>query len=103
MFISFPLDYGSAASTAYPPFWDQPEADLWLNPDECVQERLRDFSGVDSIAAPIVALIVFMTVQFLERNGPIIEFSKEGTMAPYLKEGQISDDMMTTEKFEDEY
>lgn len=54
---------------------------------------MRDFTGLDSLIAPVVTLVVFVIVQFLERNGPIIEFSKDGPMAPYLKEGQISDDM----------
>jgi hypothetical protein len=74
--------------------------------DECEQERLNDFTGVDSLVSPLVCLLVFVSVQFLERNGPIIEFSKDGLMAPYLKEGQVSDDdkdaVIGTEKFDDD-
>jgi len=97
------LDYGSAANTLYPPFFDVPEADKWLDVEECEQTRLKDFSGVDSLAAPIVALIVFVVVQFLERNGPIFEFSKDGVMAGYLKEGQVSDDMEEAQKVEEKF
>ncbi len=82
-----------------------PEADKWLDVEDCVQPRLNDLSGIDSLAAPIVALVVFVLVQFLERNGPIIKFSEEGVMAPYLKEGQISDDMVEddeVDKFEED-
>ena len=83
------LDYGSAASTAFPPFWDEPAEDLWdADAEPCEQKRFNDLTGVDSLTAPLVGLVVFVTVQYLERNGPIIEFAEEGVMAPYLKEGQ---------------
>lgn len=82
-------NYGTAASSAVPPFWDFPEADRW-NPDAepCVQESYADYSGADSLAAPIACLIVFVLVQFLERNGPLINFAEDGPMAPYMKDGQ---------------
>lgn len=100
------LDYGPGASTAYPSFWDEEEADRWdSSAEQCEQTRLNDFTGVDSLAAPVVGLIVFVTVQFLERNGPIVDFNKDGNMIPYLKEGQGSDDdkdEMKIEKFEED-
>lgn len=108
LFNSISLDYGSAASTAYPPFFDEPAADLWTNFDECKQERLRDFTGLDSLISPTVCLIVFVLVQFLERNGPIIQFNEGGLMAPYLKDSQKSiesaaaDDIYKTDKFNDD-
>jgi hypothetical protein len=84
------LDYGPAASTAFPPHFDQPEADLWDSDAEpCDQPRLTDFTGVDSLSAPAVGLLVFVLVQFLERNGPLVDFAEDGIMAPYLKEGQV--------------
>ena len=90
------LNYGAAASSAVPPFWDFPEADRWnLDAEPCDQERYNDLTGVDSLAAPAVGLIVFVLVQFLERNGTLIEFQKNGIMAPYLKSTQI--DAMTNE------
>lgn len=87
------LNYGTAASSAVPPFWDFPEADRWdPSAEQCVQERYNDFSGADSLGAPAVGLVVFVLVQFLERNGPIIKFAEDGLMAPYMKEGQGLDD-----------
>jgi Na+/proline symporter len=83
------LDYGSAASSFVPGFWDNPPEDRWDQTAEpCDQKRFRDFTGVDSLAAPLVSLLVFLVVQFIERNGPILNFHKEGIMFPYLKEGQ---------------
>jgi Na+/proline symporter len=100
------LDYGPGASTAYPSFWDEEEADRWdSSAEQCEQTRLNDFTGVDSLAAPVVGLIVFVAVQFLERNGPIVDFNKDGNMIPYLKKGQGSDDdkdEMKIEKFEED-
>jgi Na+/proline symporter len=83
------LNFGPGASTAVPSFWDFPEADRWdPSAEPCDQSRFKDLTGVDSLAAPVVGLIVFMAVQFLERNGPLVDFSKEGNMIPYVKEGQ---------------
>lgn len=63
--------------------------DLWdVDTEPCEQTRFNDLTGVDSLSAPIVGLIVFVAVQFLERNGPLIKFDKDGVMAPYLKDGQ---------------
>lgn len=93
------LNYGSAASSGVPPFWDYPEEERW-NPEteQCVQERFSDLSGLDSLAAPVVCLIVFVIVQFLERNGPLIEFAEGGAMSPYMKEGQGLDNEEEEEK-----
>mmetsp|Transcript_26885 Transcript_26885/g.62878 ORF Transcript_26885/g.62878 Transcript_26885/m.62878 type:complete len:234 (+) Transcript_26885:884-1585(+) len=83
------LDYGPAASTLFPSFFDQPEADIWdPEAEQCVQGRFEDWTGVDSLSAPISGLLVFVFVQWLERNGPIVEFAADGIMAPYLKETQ---------------
>lgn len=88
------LDYGPGASTAFPSFWDEPEADRWDSTTEpCEQTRFNDLTGVDSLAAPVVGLIVFLAVQFLERNGPLVDFNKSGVMIPYLKEGQGFDEV----------
>lgn len=93
------LNYGTAASSGVPPFWDFPESDRWdPSAEQCVQERYADLSGADSLAAPLACLIVFVTVQFLERNGPLIEFAEGGLMAPYMKEGQGLDREEDAEK-----
>ncbi|KAL7464244.1 hypothetical protein ACHAXS_004588 [Conticribra weissflogii] len=85
------LDYGSAASTAFPTFFDVPTEQHWdpsVKGEQCEQPRYNDWTGVDSLAAPISALIVFIFVQWLERNGPLRSFAEDGIMAGYLKEGQ---------------
>ena len=56
--------------------------------DQCQQKRFEDWTGVDSLAAPLASLIVFVLVQFLERNGPLFNYSEDGVMAPYLKVNQ---------------
>ena len=97
------LDYGSAASSRVPPFWDMPEADLWdATAEQCDQRRFNDLTGVDSLAAPLVGLIVFVFVQFLERNGPIIEFSENGNMVGYVKDSQKEDAIGDDLKFVDD-
>ncbi|KAL3762641.1 hypothetical protein ACHAW5_007212 [Stephanodiscus triporus] len=84
------LNYGSAASTAFPTYFDKPQEEVWdPNNEQCEQPRYNDWTGVDSLASPIAAAIVFIFVQFLERNGPIYNFDPNGVMAPYLKETQI--------------
>jgi hypothetical protein len=77
------LNYGPAASTAYPTFFDQPQEDIWDSAAEgqqCVQDRYNDWTGLDSLCAPIAAALVFITVQYLERNGPIFKFEEGGVM-----------------------
>ena len=61
---------------------------VW-NPEEeiCHQELFSDFTGVDSIAAFLMSILVFVTVQILEhhKGGPLFELAG---MEPYLKPGQ---------------
>jgi hypothetical protein len=69
------LDYGPAASTLPPPFVNATE--VWDPIEEqCDQRTFEDFTGVDSLAAPLVSLILFISVQFLEhiRKKPLFEF-----------------------------
>lgn len=102
------LDYGAAASSGVPPFWDEPEDIMWNQEAEpCGQERFNDLTGVDSLMAPVVGLLVFVAVQFLERNGPIVAFKDGGLMTPYLKKGQSELESQETapgqvDKFEDD-
>jgi hypothetical protein len=75
------LNYGSAASTAFPTYFDKPQEELWdPNTEQCEQPRYNDWTGVDSLVAPVAAAIVFVFVQFLERNGPIVNFDPKGVM-----------------------
>eukprot|EP00804_Cyclotella_cryptica_P024232 CCRYP_013270-RA/>CCRYP_013270-RA protein AED:0.19 eAED:0.18 QI:0/0/0/0.88/1/1/9/0/664 len=85
------LNYGPAASTLYPPFFDKPQEELWdptASGQECDQIQYNDWTGVDSLAAPIAAAVVFISVQWLERNGPIFDFKEDGVMCGYLKTSQ---------------
>lgn len=72
------LDYGPAASADYPPFFDLDESLLW-DPETfpCDAPQFEDFTGVDSLAAPLAALLVFCSITFLERckGGPLFTFS----------------------------
>jgi Na+/proline symporter len=102
------LDYGKAASSAVPGFIDAVEADRWnQTTDPCKQSRFNDLTGVDSLSAPFVSLIVFVIVQFLERNKPLFIFKEEGIMCPYEKnvesdkdKDQDQDNPVKTEIFE---
>jgi Na+/proline symporter len=81
------LNYGTAASTTYPVFFDKPEEDLW-NPDveACEQPYYEDFTGVDSLSAFLVSILVFVLVQSIEgMNGgkPIFTFNG---MEGYVKD-----------------
>ena len=93
------LNYGSAASIGYPLFFDKPTEEVWdPNVEQCDQPRYNDWTGVDSLATPIAAAIVFIFIQFLERNGPIVNFDANGVMAPYLKVTQIKSEISDTER-----
>jgi hypothetical protein len=63
------LDFGPAASSLLPSFMDVDPSEHW-NPEvqPCKQETLRDFTGVDSLAAPVVALVIFVLIQYFENR-----------------------------------
>ena len=93
------LNYGAAASTAYPNFFDVPEDQKWdPSTEQCDQERFNDWTGVDSLAAPVSALLVFVLVQWLERNGPIHEFAEDGVWGEYFR-GLLVDFIKITVSF----
>ncbi|KAL7531840.1 hypothetical protein ACHAXR_004270 [Thalassiosira sp. AJA248-18] len=80
------LDYGAAASSLFPAFIDVPAADHWdptAEGEQCDQPRFNDWTGVDSLAAPLYGCLVFVFVQWLERNGPIHNFSPDGIMGKF--------------------
>ena len=61
------LDVGPGASADYPAFYDVPDESKWDEEAEpCIQERFTDYTGVDSISAFVVSLILFVGVQFIE-------------------------------------
>lgn len=62
------LDYGKPKSSLFPNFLDvEPELHWSRGEDQCPQTRLRDFTGVDSLASPIFSLLVFFIVHYGEK------------------------------------
>lgn len=61
------LDFGKAASLKLPTFVEGEEGEVW-NPEqeECVQERFRDWSGVDSLVAFAASVGIYLLVQKVE-------------------------------------
>lgn len=60
-------DYGPAASSKFPTFFDVSEEDMWDPVEEpCVQEQLQDYTGVDSLAAFLASIIAFWALHWYE-------------------------------------
>jgi hypothetical protein len=78
--------YGSAASTRLPTFIDGAEGDVW-DPatEQCSQPQLEDYTGVDSIAAFLSSILVFITVQYLEHQSCRQCLVYASGMVPYEK------------------
>jgi hypothetical protein len=94
------LDYGPAASSLLPSFIDAPASDHWdPNTEKCVQERYKDYSGTDSLAAFVCSILVFLLVQWAEHHqGGRALFSYPGDQ-PYNKEADEEEqDSSTAEK-----
>lgn len=73
------LNYGVAASLKVPVFVDAQPSDVWdpsARGEMCEQERFRDYSGIDSLAAFAVSFVVFVVVQLAEhwKGGPLFRF-----------------------------
>jgi hypothetical protein len=53
----------------YPSFIDVDPSEQW-NPEEqpCYQDRFNDWTGIDSLVAPGVALICFSAIQTIENR-----------------------------------
>lgn len=73
------LNHGSAASTALPTFVDAMVNATWDPAREsCNADYYKDFTGVDSIAAFLVSLTLFITIQTWEANHDYPLFSFPG-------------------------
>jgi hypothetical protein len=86
------LNVGGIASTTTTPTWvDDPKVPQWDPATEpCTQERFDDYTGVDSLAAPLAALVAFVVVQWLDRNGTLAPKMLEFTwMTPYNKSDAV--------------
>lgn len=77
------LDYGSAANSAFPIFFDEPE--VWDPTDgTCSQPRFEDYTGVDSLTAFGVSIVSFVLIQVLESACGGAVFNVPG-LTPYEK------------------
>lgn len=80
------LNFGAAPSLKLPLFVDARAHDVW-NPqrEPCVQQRFRDYSGLDSLAAFAASVVVFVAVQLIEsRTGALFRFPGD---VPYDNNG----------------
>ena len=80
------VDYGPAASSLFPVFFDQPPELLWnATAEPCDQPQLEDYTGVDSLAAFLVSILTFVGVQAIENatGKPLFNFPG---LTPYEKE-----------------
>jgi Na+/proline symporter len=83
-------DYGSAASADLPTYVDPGDGAIpqWdPTAQVCEQEKFRDFTGVDSLGAFFLSILVFTIVQTLENRTGKPLFTLPGLNA-YNKEGQ---------------
>jgi Na+/proline symporter len=83
-------DYGSAASADLPTFVDPGDGAIpqWDPAAQvCEQEQFRDYTGVDSLGAFFLSILVFATVQTLENYSGKPLFTLPG-LNGYDKEGQ---------------
>lgn len=80
-------NYGTAASTLLPTFFDVDDPALWWDPnvEVCEQTQYRDFTGVDSLSAFLTSILVFVGVQSLEHwlGRPLYRFPG---LTPYRKD-----------------
>ena len=79
------LDYGVPESDLYPGWFDVAAGDKW-DPSSCKQSRFKDYTGVDSLAAPAFSLVLFVVIHFAEKmkGSPLFTIS-EKLMLPYTK------------------
>ncbi|OUS47168.1 hypothetical protein BE221DRAFT_159407 [Ostreococcus tauri] len=60
--------------------------DISLSKTTCEQKRFKDFTGVDSLVAPLFSLIVFTTIHFLEsKRGEAFKIFPERLIRPRAK------------------
>lgn len=127
-FGKFALQYGKAIP-GLPSFMEilpaseQDNMGVWANPDDgqCKQEKMADWTGLDSVICPVFCLLVLTTVFFLEKaigpNRDILFFipkswreteplyqldedspDADASNAPVIKVGSHSDDSHTAGK-----
>lgn len=83
------LDYGPAASSLYPVFFDKTTENLWdPSVEGCDQPRFEDYTGADSLAAFGVSVLTFVVIQF---SGIGKDFGGS-TFVPYTKDFEEEDE-----------
>ena len=92
------LDYGVPESDLYPGWFDVPAGDKW-NASECKQSRFKDYTGVDSLAAPALSFVLFVVIHYAEKmkGSPLFTIS-EKLMQPYTKSSGGEVQEVTTDK-----
>jgi hypothetical protein len=97
------VDYGPATSSLFPPYFDVPAADIW-DPiaEPCIQPQLKDYTGVDSLAAFVASIIAFLAVHWYEwgflGGAPLFDFPGLQAYEKDLGGGAPKDDTKHTEK-----
>jgi hypothetical protein len=70
----------------YPTFFDVPDSDKWSrSEDQCEQSRLEDWTGLDSMLAPVFSLVCFLVVHGLETYGGVT-LASSWLVAPVAEE-----------------
>ena len=68
-----------------------PTADKW-DATQCKQGRFKDYTGVDSLAAPVLSFVLFVVIHYAEKmkGSPLFSLPAK-YMTPYTKspEGDI--------------
>lgn len=85
-------NYGTAASSLFPTFFDENVTNIWDPAMEpCLQEQYEDYTGVDSIAAFVGSILVFALVQMLENcmGEPLFTLP---WLEPYEKDISMADE-----------
>ena len=81
---------GPAASSLLPAFIDAPASDIWDPVAEpCNQVQFEDYTGVDSLAAFVLSVVVFVSIQTMEHylGRPLFTFwGSQG----YTKEKEVT-------------
>jgi Na+/proline symporter len=81
------LNYGTPMQDLFPGWFDVPNTDKW-DSSTCKQERFKDYTGVDSLAAPLVSFVLFVVIHYAEKmkGSPLFNLAP-ALMTPYTKEG----------------
>jgi len=55
--------------------------------------QLRDYTGIDSLTAFVASIVMFLFVQFLERNGPLFTIRGQTPYVKEIEEKEVTDDL----------